>query len=210
MTTSSLTANNQGTKTEVPLNKESSAKKWAPALIIGPALLVVGVALIPFFISIYYSLTDYRFTRPDFHFVGLTNYIHIFSSAAFWNSIKVTFVYAFFAVGIETIFGIMVAFLLNTENLMAKIFKPFLLMPLMIAPLISTLMWRLMMSPEFGVLNYFLSFFGKRNFPWVSSPDTAMFTVLLVDIWTFTPFIALLVLAGLKALPREPFEAAQV
>lgn len=83
-------------------------------------------------------------------------------------------------------------------------------MPLMIAPLITTLIWKLMMSPEFGVLNYFLSFFGYRNFPWATSPDTAMFTVLLIEIWTFTPFIALLVLAGLRSLPREPFEAANV
>lgn len=210
MTTPSMTVTQQAVANEVPLNKESRTKKWAPAMIIGPAFLVVAVAMIPFFISIYYSLTDYRFTRPNYHFVWFANYIRIFSSENFWHSIQVTFVYAFLAVGIETVFGIVVAFLLNTENLMAKIFKPFLLMPLMIAPLISTLMWRLMMSPEFGVLNYFLSFFGQREFPWVTSPNTAMFTVLLVDIWTFTPFIALLVLAGLKALPREPFEAAQV
>jgi multiple sugar transport system permease protein len=210
MTASSVTSNQNGPAIEVPLNPDSKSRKWAPVLIIGPALLVTGLVLIPFFISIYYSLTDYRFTRPAIHFVGLQNYIRVLSSSTFWHSVQVTFVYAFAAVGIETLLGIIIAFLLNTECLMAKIFKPFLLMPLMIAPLITTLIWRLMMSPEFGVLNYFLSFFGQRNFPWSTSPNTAMFTVLLVEVWTFTPFIALLVLAGLKSLPREPFEAAQV
>lgn len=195
---------------EVPLNPVSPKEKWAPYLILGPALLVTGVVLIPFFISIYYSLTNYRFTRPNIDFVGLQNYVRILSSKAFWHSVQVTFQYALIAVSIETLLGVITAFLLNTESIMAKIFKPFLLMPLMIAPLITTLMWRLMMSPEFGILNYFLSFFGQREFPWATSPKTAMFTVLLVEIWTFTPFIALLVLAGLKALPREPFEAAQV
>lgn len=194
----------------IRLNPVSRKEKWAPFLILGPALLITGVVLIPFFISIYYSLTNYRFTRPDIDFVGLQNYIRILSSKTFWHTVRVTFQYALIAVSIETLLGIITAFLLNTETIMSKIFKPFLLMPLMIAPLITTLMWRLMMSPEFGILNYFLSFFGLREFPWVTSPKTAMFTVLLVEVWTFTPFIALLVLAGLKALPREPFEAAQV
>jgi multiple sugar transport system permease protein len=195
---------------EAPLNPVSLKEKLTPILILLPAFVVVGVVLIPFFISIYYSMTDYRFTRPDYAFVGLRNYIRILSSGQFWNSVRVTFQYAIIAVGIETFLGIITAFLLNTNTLAAKIFRPFLLMPLMIAPLITTLMWRLMMSPEFGVLNYFLSFFGHRDFPWATSPNTAMLTVLLIEVWTFTPFIALLVLAGLRSLPKEPFEAAEV
>lgn len=195
---------------KAPLNPVSWREKWAPYMILGPALLVVGAVLIPFFMSIYYSMTNYRFTKPDFDFVWFKNYARILSSSAFWDSLKVTFTYSLIAVAIETVFGMVIAFLLNTERIMAKIFRPFLLMPLMIAPLITTLMWRLMMSPAFGVLNYFLSFIGQREFPWATSPHTAMLTVLFVEVWTFTPFIALLVLAGLRSLPREPFEAAEV
>jgi multiple sugar transport system permease protein len=195
---------------KVPINPRSWRERLTPYLIISPAMIITGAVLIPFFASIYYSLTSYRFSKPNYSFVGLDNYIFILTSPDFWNSVKVTFLYATVAVGIETILGIITAFLLNTKTLMARIFRPFLLMPLMIAPLITTLIWKLMMSPEFGVLNYFLSFFGYRNFPWATSPDTAMFTVLLIEIWTFTPFIALLVLAGLRSLPREPFEAANV
>lgn len=194
----------------VPVNPSSWKERLTPYLILSPALVITGAVLIPFFLSIYYSLTNYRFTKPNYSFIGLDNYIFILTSPDFWNSVKVTFFYAIVAVGIETILGIATAFLLNTKTIMARIFRPFLLMPLMIAPLITTLIWKLMMSPEFGVLNYFLSFFGYRNFPWATSPDTAMFTVLLIEIWTFTPFIALLVLAGLRSLPREPFEAANV
>jgi multiple sugar transport system permease protein len=195
---------------DVPVNPSSWKERLTPYLIISPALIITGAVLIPFFLSIYYSLTNYRFTKPNYSFIGLDNYIFILTSPDFWNSVKVTFFYAIVAVGIETILGIVTAFLLNTKTIMAQIFRPFLLMPLMIAPLITTLIWKLMMSPEFGVLNYFLSFLGYRNFPWATSPDTAMFTVLLIEIWTFTPFIALLVLAGLRSLPREPFEAANV
>ncbi len=210
MSMNSLATPTTTASVEAPLNPVSAKEKWAPYLILGPAFLVVGVVLIPFFISVYYSMTNYRLTRPTINFVGLANYARILTSEGFWHSVQVTFIYAIIAVVIETVLGVLTAFLLNTETLMAKIFRPFLLMPLMIAPLITTLMWRLMMSPAFGVLNYFLSSFGLREFPWATSPHTAMFTVLLVEIWTFTPFIALLVLAGLKALPREPFEAAEV
>lgn len=210
MSTNNLVTASPETNQQAPINPISVKEKLAPYLILGPALITVGLVLIPFFISVYYSMTNYRLTRPNIDFIWFRNYSRILSSDTFWHSVRVTFTFAFIAVGIETVLGIIIAFLLNTESLMAKIFKPFLLMPLMIAPLITTLIWRLMMSPEFGVLNYFLSFFGKRDFPWVTSPSTAMFTVLLVEIWTFTPFIALLVLAGLKSLPREPFEAAQV
>lgn len=190
----------------------SLKEKLTPYLILLPALVVVGAVLIPFFISIYYSLTNYRFTNPDIDFVFLRNYWRVLTGGAFWNSTKVTFVYAISAVGIETLLGVVLAFLLNQRTLLGKILQPFLLMPLMIAPLISTLMWRLMISPEFGVLNYFLSLFNPalRDFPWSASPNTAMMTVVLVDIWTFTPFIALLVLAGLRSLPQDPFEAARV
>ncbi len=127
---------------QVPTNPVSFKEKLTPYLIIGPALLVTGVVLIPFCISIYYSMTDYRFTRPDYQFVGFQNYLKIFSSRSFWNSVQVTFTYALSAVLVETVLGTITAFLLNTETLVAKIFRPFLLMPLMIAPLISTLMWR--------------------------------------------------------------------
>ena len=195
---------------EAPLNPPSWKERLTPYLIISPAMIITGAVLIPFFISIYFSFTNYRFTRPNYKFVGFDNYIFIFTSPDFWHSVKVTFFYATVAVGIEMTLGTITAFLLNTQTLMAKIFRPFLLMPLMIAPLITTLIWKLMMSPEFGILNYFLSFFGYRNFPWATSPNTAMFTVLLIEVWTFTPFIALLVLAGLRSLPKEPFEAASV
>lgn len=195
---------------QAPVNPAPAREKWTPYLVMGPALLVTGLVLIPFAMSVYYSLTNYRLTRAEIDFVGLRNYVDVLTDSAFWKSTRVTFIFALSAVGIETLLGTLVAFLLNTEAILAKVCRPLLLLPMMISPLISTLLWRLMMSPEFGVLNYFLSFFGHRRFPWHTAADTAMFTVVLVDVWTYTPFIALLVLAGLRSLPREPFEAARV
>jgi multiple sugar transport system permease protein len=83
-----------------------------------------------------------------------------------------------------------------------------LLLPLMIAPALAALMWKLMTNPGFGILSYFASLIGLSNFRWASSPDTALLTVVLVDIWVYTPFIMILLLAGLRSLPTQPFEAA--
>jgi multiple sugar transport system permease protein len=188
----------------------SSRNPYLPYLMVLPALALTLPVLYPFIQSIYYSMTTYSLTSPVKNFVWFENYIWLFSSADFWNSVKVSFVYTISAVGIELILGLIIAMLLNQETFLAKIFRPLLLLPLMIAPIIGTLMWKLMMSPEFGVLNYFLSFIGMRDFQWASAANTAMFSVVLIDVWMFTPFIALLLLAGLRSMPAPPFEAAMV
>lgn len=183
-----------------------------PYLVVLPALLLTIGILIPFGTGVFWSFTDYNLMRPNYHFNGLKNYISMFGSEQFWNAFRVSATYVFFAVGVELLLGLGIGLLLNRENLVTKILRPLLILPLLIAPVIAVLMWRLMMSTQFGVLNFFLSRFNPalKNFPWAGVSDYAMFTVVLIDIWIFTPFIALLVLAGLKSLPRAPFEAAQV
>jgi multiple sugar transport system permease protein len=183
---------------------------WVPYFLLMPALIVMVGILIPFFTSVYYTLTDFRLGSPKISFVGLQNYIDLVTSGEFLHQTSVTLRYAFFAVGIESVLGLIIALLLNTETIAAKIGRVFLLFPLMIAPIVGTLLWKLMMSPTFGVLNYFLSFFGMRDFAWGAAPQSAMLTVVLVDVWIFTPFFALLILAGLRAMPQAPFEAARV
>jgi multiple sugar transport system permease protein len=81
-------------------------------------------------------------------------------------------------------------------------------MPLMTAPALAALMWKLMTNPGFGILSYFANALGIKDFNWASDPQTAMFTVVLVDVWVYTPFIMILLLAGLRSLPQQPFEAA--
>ncbi|UCF92068.1 MAG: sugar ABC transporter permease [Desulfobacterales bacterium] len=188
----------------------SRRNKYLPYLIVMPALALTLPVLYPFIQSIYYSMTTYSLTNPHKVFIWFENYVWLFTDPEFWNSVRVSFVYAGCAVGIELLLGMLIAVLLNQETLLAKVLRPLLLMPLMIAPIIGTLMWKLMMSPEFGVLNYFLSFFGARNFQWASAAGTAVFSVVLIDVWMFTPFIALLLLAGLRSMPAPPFEAAMV
>lgn len=187
-------------------------ERLKPYLVVLPALLLTVGILVPFGTGVVWSFTNYNLMRPDFSFIGLRNYIQMMRSPQFWNAIRVSATYVFFAVGAELILGVAVGLLLNRDNLVTRIFRPLLILPLLIAPVIAVLMWRLMMSTQFGVLNFFLSRINPelRNFPWAGVARYAMFTVVLIDVWIFTPFIALLVLAGLRSFPRAPFEAAQV
>jgi multiple sugar transport system permease protein len=107
------------------------------------------------------------------------------------------------------VLGIGVALLLARSTRLSRGLERLLIVPLMIAPVIAAIIWRLMMLPTVGVLNYLLSPFGIQA-EWTGSPGWALFSIILVDVWIYTPFVALLVLAGLRSLPRAPFEAAAV
>ena len=111
-------------------------------------------------------------------------------------------------VGIELVFGLSIALLLQKRSTLNNFVSIMLLMPLMTAPALASLMWKLMTNPGFGILSYFASLIGLEDFRWASDPSTAMLTVVLVDVWVYTPFIMILLLAGLRSLPQQPFEAA--
>ena len=100
--------------------------------------------------------------------------------------------------------------LLARRTVLNNVMSILLILPLMIAPTIAALMWKLMTNPNFGVLSYLVGLIGLTDFRWASAPETAMLTVVLVDVWVYTPFMMILLLAGLRALPREPFEAAKL
>lgn len=197
-----------------PAQKEPHAFRRAvrPYILVLPALLLTIGVLVPFVNGVYWSLTNYNLMHPAFRFIGVQNYLNMFTGSDFWQTLKVSAVYVVAAVGVELLLGLGIAMLLNRETIAAKICRPLLVLPLLTAPVLATLMWKLMLSSEYGVINYFLSLVvpSLRNFPWAGSARYAMLTVVLIDVWIFTPFIALLLLAGLRSLPAAPFEAARV
>ncbi len=185
-------------------------RKARPYLILAPALLLTIGILIPFFISIYYSLTNYSFKYKDYSFIGLENWTAMLKDPSFWHSVWVTGQYAFFSTGVEMLLGIAIALMLNQDNWLAKALRMVLIFPLMIAPVIATLIWQLMTNNSVGVIAYALRSIGIDNFVWGADPKTAMFSVVLIDVWVYTPFVIILVLAGLRSLPKAPFESAMV
>ncbi len=181
-----------------------------PYLLVLPAIaLTVGI-LYPFVLGALYAFQNYRANRPNAtRWVGFENFRDIFTDPDFFRSALVTAEFAIAATAVETVLGVGVALLLARSTLVGRALERLLIVPLMIAPVIAAIIWRLMMLPTVGVLNYLLVPFGVHP-EWTGSPRWALFSIILVDVWTYTPFVALLVLAGLRSLPRAPFEAAAV
>ncbi len=193
-----------------PKRQPPFMRRARPYLILAPALLLTAGILYPFVISIYYSLTNYSFKYADYAFVGLENWVYMFKNPDFYHSVVVTLKYALFSTGIQTVLGVIVALLLNQETRLAKSLRIVLIFPLMVAPVIATLIWQLMTNQSVGILNQWLRFFGVENFMWGADPKTALFTVVLIDVWVYTAFVIVLVLAGLRSLPQAPFESAKI
>lgn len=200
----------------LPVKEEDMRLPWLvrarPYLIILPALLLLIGILYPFVLGVYYSFTAYNFKVPDsqYNFVGLRNYVRMFTDPDFPYSTYITLAYAVLTTGVELGLGLVVAMLLNRDSRVARIFTPTLIFPMIIAPVIGTLVWKMMMQPSVGILNPMLNAVGLPSLEWAADPQTALFSVALVDIWMFTPFAAMMILAGLRSFPNAPFEAARV
>jgi multiple sugar transport system permease protein len=182
-----------------------------PYLLSLPALLVCIGILIPFITAVIYSLERYNMAFPSGRrFIWFGNYVRLLSNAGFWHTVYVSLAYTVLTVGVELLLGLGIALLLWRRSIITNLLSVLLILPLMVAPAIAALMWKLMTNSNFGVLSYLISLAGVHNFRWGASPNSALFTVVLVDVWVYTPFIAILLLAGLRGLPRQPFEAAEL
>ena len=191
--------------------RQSFGRAALPYLLSLPALLVCIGILVPFGTAVWYSLQRYNLNLPMMRgFIWFDQYVQLFQSAAFWNTVWVSLLYAVITVAVELCLGLGIALLLRRSTWLNNTLSIALLMPLMVAPAIASLMWKLMTHPDFGILSYLLSLVGITDFRWASAPSSALFTVILVDVWVYTPFMMILLLAGLRSLPRQPFEAAEL
>jgi multiple sugar transport system permease protein len=182
-----------------------------PYLLSLPALLICIGILIPFATAVWYSMQRYNLAFPMTRgMIWWGNYLDFLSDPSFWNTLKVSIAYMVLTVGVELLLGLGVALLLRRSTVFNNIMSIALMLPLMIAPAIAALMWKLMTNPDFGILSYLVGLVGLHDFKWASAPSTALLTVVLVDVWVYTPFIIILLLAGLRALPTQPFEAADL
>ena len=187
------------------------SRRALPYVLSLPALLTCIGILIPFFTAVAYSLQRYRLSQPWARKWNWgENYWNFLSDSSFWNTLQVSLTYAFLTVGTELLLGLGIALLLQKRSAFNNFVSIMLLMPLMTAPALAALMWKLMTNPGFGILSYFANLIGFEDMNWASDPATAMFTVVLVDVWVYTPFIMILLLAGLRSLPKQPFEAAEL
>lgn len=170
---------------------------------------MIGI-LGPFLIGMYWSLTDYSLiSAGGKNFIGLQNYIGLLTDEEFWNAVRVTLQYTALCLLVEIPLGLIVAMILNREFFGVKFFRAVLIIPLMMPPIVGALMWKVMMASD-GIYNYLLSLVGIPPIKWLGSLQWSLMSVALIDIWIYTPFAALIFLAGLQSLPKEPYEASMV
>jgi multiple sugar transport system permease protein len=166
----------------------------------------------PFGLGLYYSFTSYWLQYPNrFRFVWLDNYVDLMSEPLFGRALEFTLGFTLVAVVVQVGLGLAVALFLHGRIPGRSVIRALMLLPLMIPPVITALMWKIMMaSTNAGILNHLLSFIGVDPVNWFGSTQGAVASVLIIDTWGNLPFVALILLGGLQALPSEPYEAARV
>ena len=176
-----------------------------------PAVLyVLALAIFPLLTAFVNSFTDIRFGSTKATFVGLTNYIKPFNDYRFYNSLYVTLILTVIAVPIELGLGMLLAVLVNRDIKGRNIIRSILMIPLFVSPIAFALMGQVIFYEGGGGINGILKDLGLPPIRWRSDPLIAKFTVVLSDVWMWTPFAFLITLAGLQAVPRDLIEAARV
>ena len=191
--------------------KNPHIKYIAPAM---GAMFVLSI--LPTIFLVIISLTNYqlgwKFDNPNLKLVWFKNFIRLFSGADpdFWHSLIISIAFMLLATGIEMLLGFFLASLLNNSEFKLKpLVIGILIIPLAMTPSIAAQMWKLMFNGEYGIINYFLQNLFNFKVTWLSK-DMAFWSVLLVDIWQFTPFVTLIIYAGLRSMPHEPYESASI
>lgn len=179
-------------------------------LMLMPALLLVIGIMIPFLNGLWTSLTNKKSYIAEPEFVGLGNYIDLFTDEAFLRALGRTMLYVVVVLGVQLPLAIAVALLLSRTSAGSWIARRSLVLPLLIPPIVAGLMWKTMLQPSSGVVNYMLGFVGIPPQPWLTDISTSLASIVLIDTWAFLPFSTLIILAGLQSLPPEIKEASQV
>jgi multiple sugar transport system permease protein len=181
-------------------------------LMAAPSLLALFlVILFPILFTLYTSAFDYTLISPTHDvFVGLDHYTSALGNAEFKQALWVTLWFVGAVVILEFIVGFTVALMLNAVERGKNVYYLILLFPLLMNPVVVGLIWRMFLHPVLGIVNYLLSLIGIEAVNWLGDPQNAFWTLVLVDIWHQVSFMVVLLLAGLSALPREPYEAARM
>lgn len=182
-----------------------------PILFPLPAVcLVAGLTLYPLIYTLLLSTRSYDLGFRSYSFVGPAHYATALTSQRFWDAFARTFYFTALSVAGSILLGIVMALILNRDFRGARWTRTAFLLPMVATPVATSLVWMMMFNPSLGVLNYLLQLIGMPPSVWVADERLVIPSLVLVDIWHFAPFAMLILLAGLRSLPREPFESAMM
>ena len=187
--------------------------KYLPIILILPSIVVLCIStLYPFIYNLHTSLFCYNLSDPPDRkpFIGIQNYVTVLYDESFWASVRRAVYFIGGAVSLEFLLGFGIALLLGKKSRFRDALRIILMIPMMLTPVTVALMFRIMLNPSIGIVNYVLSVLGLPTSSWASSSRTVIPTLILVDAWQWTPFVTLIIYAGLLSIPIEPLEAARV
>ena len=176
-----------------------------------PMIILTLLTIFPLLYVFFNSFREYWLTNPEkTEFIWFNNYIALVKDPLFLHSLKITIYFVLIVVFIELVLGMILALLLKGNTRFNNILRGVLLVPMMVTPIVLGLLWKFMYDASFGIINYFLKFIIGHGFKFIGAYEQALMSVALVDIWQWTPFVFLLLSAGLRTLPEAPYEAASI
>ena len=184
-----------------------------PWVLLLPTLIVLAcVVFLPLLISLWTSFTPFKLTRPDtlYKFVGFRNYERLFSNYDFWVAFGRTVLFLTIALNLELVFGLGIALLINKITYAQKTLRTLMMFPMMFSPILVGFQWKYIFNDNIGLLNNFLREFGVSPKPWLVDTFLANMSIMAAEIWSSTSVFAILLLAGLMGIPKDPIEAAKV
>jgi multiple sugar transport system permease protein len=183
-------------------------RQFARLAVLPTSALMLLIFGIPLAFSFYLGFEGWSPDQALFagNFAGTANYEDLLTDPQFLKSLSVTFIYTATTVSTELAFGLGIALLLDVDLPWIGFFRTALVVPMMITPIVAALCWKLLLDPDHGVVNYWIG----SHIVWLGRPDTALISVMVVNLWQNAPYVAVLLLAGLRSLPSEPVEAASI
>lgn len=185
------------------------AKRLSWALIAPTALFALAMTVLPLGYSLLTSFQEFPLGRAPV-FVGLQNYRNLLQDSNFQSSLITTLIFTVAATAVEFVLGLALALLLKEEFPFQGVIRSSLIIPMVIAPVVVGIIWRLLYNADVGLFSYLVQTLTGKSLSVLSSTSLALPALILVDIWEWTPFMFLILLAGIQSLPTEPFEAARV
>lgn len=186
-------------------------KKMNYVFTVPTILFVLGMVLFPIIYTLVLSFHDWRMSANiPWDFVGAENYVDLFSDSRFPDAVLRTFIFALIALVIEVVLGVTIAIYLNHSFWGKNFVKTAFLLPMVATPVAIGMVWKLIYEPNIGILNTIIRNMGGPKIDWLGDSGRALYSLVAVDIWQWTPFVMLIVLAGLTSLPGEPFESAMI
>ncbi len=173
-------------------------------------LYLVAFSVYPLVTSLFRSFEDYNSQQNTWRWIGLGNYRQLFSDTEFWHTVEHTAFLTFGGVALQVVLGTALALFFNQRLRGATFVRGLVILPMLLTPVVVGLMWRALLNPDWGMLNWLATRVGFHNVQWLTDPSMALRTLILVDTWQWTPFVFVVVFARLQALPVEVFEAGEV